>query len=148
MCSSINVCVIYYSCKQYDPYMLPLRIWFSNTNVVMACIGNQVRPCDLRLHLMKVNVFWNFISSMSIMGTISCVQLCINRSNLRKSAIWTRYTLIVAIFQLLWLEYEPKQTVGKNSLILFLFVHSVLARLFYLYLLRCIMSRYLLPSSK
>ncbi|KAG5623298.1 hypothetical protein H5410_008516 [Solanum commersonii] len=28
-------------------------VLFQYSNFVMACIGNQVRPCDLRLHLMK-----------------------------------------------------------------------------------------------
>ncbi|XP_073157524.1 LOW QUALITY PROTEIN: uncharacterized protein [Henckelia pumila] len=28
-------------------------VLFSYSKFVMACIGNQVRPCDLRLHLMK-----------------------------------------------------------------------------------------------
>ncbi|KAJ8549192.1 hypothetical protein K7X08_032899 [Anisodus acutangulus] len=28
-------------------------VLFGYSNFVMACIGNQVRPCDLRLHLMK-----------------------------------------------------------------------------------------------
>uniref|UniRef100_M1C250 Uncharacterized protein n=1 Tax=Solanum tuberosum TaxID=4113 RepID=M1C250_SOLTU len=32
-------------------------VLFQYSNFVMACIGNQVRPCDLRLHLMKVSVF-------------------------------------------------------------------------------------------
>ncbi|CAI0463302.1 unnamed protein product [Linum tenue] len=26
---------------------------FNYSKFVMACIGNQVRPCDMRLHLMK-----------------------------------------------------------------------------------------------
>lgn len=29
-------------------------VLFQYSKFVMACIGNQVRPCDLRLHLMKV----------------------------------------------------------------------------------------------
>ncbi|KAL4645494.1 hypothetical protein ACB092_02G238600 [Castanea dentata] len=28
-------------------------VLFQYSKFVMACIGNQVRPCDLRLHLMK-----------------------------------------------------------------------------------------------
>ncbi|KAM7524050.1 hypothetical protein LguiA_013952 [Lonicera macranthoides] len=28
-------------------------VLFHYSTFVMACIGNQVRPCDLRLHLMK-----------------------------------------------------------------------------------------------
>ncbi|KAL3525250.1 hypothetical protein ACH5RR_013622 [Cinchona calisaya] len=28
-------------------------VLFHYSKFVMACIGNQVRPCDLRLHLMK-----------------------------------------------------------------------------------------------
>ncbi|GAY53772.1 hypothetical protein CUMW_151600, partial [Citrus unshiu] len=28
-------------------------VLFNYSKFVMACIGNQVRPCDLRLHLMK-----------------------------------------------------------------------------------------------
>lgn len=28
-------------------------VMFQYSNFVMACIGLQVRPCDLRLHLMK-----------------------------------------------------------------------------------------------
>ncbi|CAN4083455.1 unnamed protein product [Withania somnifera] len=28
-------------------------VLFQYSNFVMACIGNQVRPCHLRLHLMK-----------------------------------------------------------------------------------------------
>ncbi|CAN6541511.1 unnamed protein product [Malus baccata var. baccata] len=28
-------------------------VLYSYSKFVMACIGNQVRPCDLRLHLMK-----------------------------------------------------------------------------------------------
>ncbi|KAA8531995.1 hypothetical protein F0562_006863 [Nyssa sinensis] len=28
-------------------------VLFQYSRFVMACIGNQVRPCDLRLHLMK-----------------------------------------------------------------------------------------------
>lgn len=30
-------------------------VMFQYSKFVMACIGNQVRPCDLRFHLMKVN---------------------------------------------------------------------------------------------
>lgn len=30
-------------------------VLFQYSKFVMACIGNQVRPCDLRMHLMKVN---------------------------------------------------------------------------------------------
>ncbi|KAK6924507.1 hypothetical protein RJ641_010707 [Dillenia turbinata] len=37
-------------------------VMFNYSKFVMACIGNQVRPCDLRMHLMKVIcrflVFW------------------------------------------------------------------------------------------
>lgn len=29
-------------------------VLFHYSKFVMACIGNQARPCDLRLHLMKV----------------------------------------------------------------------------------------------
>lgn len=29
-------------------------VLFHYSKFVMACIGNQTRPCDLRLHLMKV----------------------------------------------------------------------------------------------
>lgn len=29
-------------------------VMFQYSKFVMACIGNQVRPADLRLHLMKV----------------------------------------------------------------------------------------------
>lgn len=32
-------------------------VLFQHSKFVMACIGNQVRPCDLRLHLMKVIMF-------------------------------------------------------------------------------------------
>nr|GMC53211.1 uncharacterized protein LOC109172684 [Ipomoea batatas] len=28
-------------------------VLFQYSRFVMACIGNQVRPCDLRMHLMK-----------------------------------------------------------------------------------------------
>ncbi|KAJ9172661.1 hypothetical protein P3X46_015875 [Hevea brasiliensis] len=28
-------------------------VLFQYSKLVMTCIGNQVRPCDLRLHLMK-----------------------------------------------------------------------------------------------
>ncbi|CAH2049730.1 unnamed protein product [Thlaspi arvense] len=28
-------------------------VLFQYSKFVMACVGNQVRPCDLRLHLMK-----------------------------------------------------------------------------------------------
>ncbi|KAM3306314.1 hypothetical protein P3S67_013184 [Capsicum chacoense] len=28
-------------------------VLYRYSNFVMACIGNQVRPCDLRIHLMK-----------------------------------------------------------------------------------------------
>ncbi|XP_059438744.1 uncharacterized protein LOC132171448 [Corylus avellana] len=28
-------------------------VLFQYSKFVMACIGNQVRPCDLRMHLMK-----------------------------------------------------------------------------------------------
>ncbi|KAK6922578.1 hypothetical protein RJ641_010882, partial [Dillenia turbinata] len=28
-------------------------VMFNYSKFVMACIGNQVRPCDLRMHLMK-----------------------------------------------------------------------------------------------
>ncbi|XP_062144488.1 uncharacterized protein LOC133851885 isoform X2 [Alnus glutinosa] len=30
-------------------------VLFQYSKFVMACIGNQVRPCDLRLHLMKIS---------------------------------------------------------------------------------------------
>ncbi|RVX16741.1 hypothetical protein CK203_005987 [Vitis vinifera] len=42
-------------------------VLFQYSKFVMACIGNQVRPCDLRLHLMKViwSVFCNFLDSSS-----------------------------------------------------------------------------------
>ncbi|KAF5753055.1 hypothetical protein HS088_TW01G00973 [Tripterygium wilfordii] len=28
-------------------------VLFQHSKFVMACIGNQVRPCDMRLHLMR-----------------------------------------------------------------------------------------------
>lgn len=44
-------------------------VLFQYSKFVMACIGNQVRPCDLRLHLMKVAsrflfkllIFWFYL---------------------------------------------------------------------------------------
>uniref|UniRef100_A0A803NP03 Uncharacterized protein n=1 Tax=Cannabis sativa TaxID=3483 RepID=A0A803NP03_CANSA len=30
-------------------------VLFQNSKFVMACIGNQVKPSDLRLHLMKIS---------------------------------------------------------------------------------------------
>ncbi|CAN1757873.1 hypothetical protein LINPERHAP1_LOCUS6631 [Linum perenne] len=29
-------------------------VLFNYSKFVMTCIGNQVRPCDMRLHLMKI----------------------------------------------------------------------------------------------
>jgi len=29
-------------------------VMFNYSKFVLACIGNRVRPCDLRMHLMKV----------------------------------------------------------------------------------------------
>ena len=42
-------------------------VLFQYSKFVMACIGNQVRPSDLRLHLMKViwSVFLSCLNSSS-----------------------------------------------------------------------------------
>lgn len=49
-------------------------VLFQYSNFVMACIGNQVRPCDLRLHLMKVRCINDFFLLYQChMGTISWV---------------------------------------------------------------------------
>ena len=37
----------------------------------MACIGNQVRPCDLRLHLMKV--FWRLLFKLLVGNSSSFI---------------------------------------------------------------------------
>lgn len=41
-------------------------VLFQYSNFVMACIGNQVRPCDLRLHLMKVRCINEFFCCISV----------------------------------------------------------------------------------
>lgn len=41
-------------------------VLFQYSNFVMACIGNQVRPCDLRLHLMKVRCMNDFSCCISV----------------------------------------------------------------------------------
>lgn len=46
-------------------------VLFQYSKFVMACIGNQVRPCDLRLHLMKV--FWRFLFKLLVGNSSSFI---------------------------------------------------------------------------
>lgn len=42
-----------FDCQTEEKKQAAADVLFNYSKFVMACIGNQVRPCDLRLHLMK-----------------------------------------------------------------------------------------------